>query len=243
MKTTKKNRFFTFIWSCMPGAGEMYMGFMNRGVSMMLLFIMTIVVSIWIAQAAIMALCVVEWFFSFFYVNHLASLSDEEFAKVEDKSILGLAGLQMSEAEGLVHKYNKVIACILIFLGGCFLWNTFAEIVSWILPEQFKIISRTMRVIGNCLPSIAIGFGIIFLGIKMLEGKKVEIVSSGQLKEDKTVKEDITFKESVASEGAQEDVNGEKFENFSKTDEVKGPNASGGMQDSEEKQEEKREGM
>ena len=34
MKTKKKNRFFTFIFSCMPGAGEMYMGFMNRGVSM-----------------------------------------------------------------------------------------------------------------------------------------------------------------------------------------------------------------
>lgn len=213
MKTKKKNRFLTFIVSCMPGAGEMYMGFMNRGVSMMLLFVATIVVSVWIEQAAIMALCVVEWFFSFFYVNHLASLSDEEFATVEDKSIFETAGLWMPETQSFVDKYSKTIAYILIFLGGCFLWNTLARIVSWILPEQLKFISRAMRVVGDYLPSIAIGLGIIFLGIKMLEGKKVEVVPSGQIKreeetlgEDNTVKEERIVKEAVVSEGAREDI-------------------------------------
>lgn len=229
MKTKKKNRFFTFIVSCMPGAGEMYMGFMNRGVSMMLLFVMTVVISVWIEQAAIMALCVVEWFFSFFYVNHLASLSDEEFAKVEDKSIFGIAGLQMPEAESFVYKYNKAIACILIFLGGCFLWNTFARILSWILPAQLDFISRAMRVIGDYLPSIAIGFGIIFLGIKMLEGKKVEVVWDGQVKEDKIVKEDKAVGEDKVIKETVEAVGTEE------------KNIQGECQDGVEKQKENRE--
>ena len=82
MKTKKKNRFFTFIFSCMPGAGEMYMGFMNRGVSMMLLFVLTIVISVWLEQAVLMAICIVEWCFSFFYVNNIASRNDEEFSMV-----------------------------------------------------------------------------------------------------------------------------------------------------------------
>ncbi len=237
MKTKKKNRFFTFIFSCMPGAGEMYMGFMNRGVSMMLLFILTIVVSVWIEQAAILAICVVEWFFSFFYVNHLASLNDEEFAMVEDKSIFGTAGLHLPETQDFVYKYNKAIACVLIFLGCCFLWNTFARILSWILPEQLNFISRTMRVLGDYLPSIAIGFGIIFLGFKMLEGKKIEVVPNVQENEKETVRENAA---------AEENAYAEKFvysDNFSKSEEVKEMNARDEMPGSGESRKENQEVM
>ncbi len=36
--TNKKNRFFTLVFSCCPGAGEMYMGLYRQGVSLMGLF-------------------------------------------------------------------------------------------------------------------------------------------------------------------------------------------------------------
>lgn len=233
MKAKKKNRFLTFIFSCMPGAGEMYMGFMNRGVSMMLLFVLTIVVSVWLEQAALMAVCIVEWFYSFFYVNHLASLSDMEFAMVEDKSIFAVQGFQMPEADGFVNKYSKGIACALIFLGGCFLWNTFARILSRILPGQFNFIARAMRVVGDYLPSIAIGFAIIYLGVKMIEGKKVELVSRVQEEENKPYESYETNNAYVAHETHEpmepQEADGDKA-----------------VQDSEKKtgmQEENREGM
>ena len=35
MKQQKKGKFFTFIFSFIPGAAEMYMGFMKQGVSLM----------------------------------------------------------------------------------------------------------------------------------------------------------------------------------------------------------------
>ena len=233
MKTKKKNRFFTFIFSCMPGAGEMYMGFMNRGVSMMLLFVLTIVISVWLEQAVLMAICIVEWFFSFFYVNHIASLNDEEFAMVKDISIFETVGLQLPGVHEAVNKYSKVIACIMIFLGGCFLWNTFARILSWMLPDRFNFISRTMRVIGNYLPSIAIGFGIIYLGLRMLEGKKVEVVSRVQATEDKPYKSYETNEPYKAHE-----THGQV--------EPKEADVTKAVQDSEKKpgmQEENREGM
>lgn len=36
--TKKKSGFLTFCFSLMPGAGEMYMGFMKQGVSIMAFF-------------------------------------------------------------------------------------------------------------------------------------------------------------------------------------------------------------
>ena len=33
--TRKKNRLITFLWSLIPGAGEMYLGFMKRGACIM----------------------------------------------------------------------------------------------------------------------------------------------------------------------------------------------------------------
>ncbi len=203
MKTKKQNRFLTFIISCMPGAGEMYMGFMNRGVSMMLLFMLTIILGVWLEQATVLSICVVEWFYSFFYVNHLASLSDEEFAQMEDKSIFGTA--KLPETEGFMEKYYKLIAGILIFFGGCFLWNTFAKIISRVLPDQFDFIGRAMRIVGDYLPSIAVGCGIVYLGVKMLEGKKVEVVTG-------TIDDSQRTKEGAAGKNVDQSTGMDTFE-------------------------------
>ena len=35
----KRGKFMTFILSCIPGAGQMYLGLFKEGVSLMLLFI------------------------------------------------------------------------------------------------------------------------------------------------------------------------------------------------------------
>ena len=34
----KKNAFLTFIFACIPGAGQMYYGYMKRGLSMITFF-------------------------------------------------------------------------------------------------------------------------------------------------------------------------------------------------------------
>ena len=53
MKTKKKNRFLTFCFSMLPGAAEMYMGFMKTGVSLMSLFMLVIMLAIWMNQGVI----------------------------------------------------------------------------------------------------------------------------------------------------------------------------------------------
>ena len=41
----KKNAFLTFIFACIPGAGQMYYGYMKRGLSMITIFCLIIMAS------------------------------------------------------------------------------------------------------------------------------------------------------------------------------------------------------
>lgn len=170
MKTRKKNRFFTFCFSCLPGAAEMYMGFMKMGVSLMLLFFAVIMLATWLNQGALVMIGVVIWFYGFFHANHLAGLSDEEFDQVKDDYLLGMEGIP--GIRSLVDKNHKWIAWILIFLGVCFLWNSIEDLLRDILPEAYRFIPRMMWRIGNYIPSFVIGAAIIYVGIKMIIGKK-----------------------------------------------------------------------
>lgn len=181
MKTKKKNRFWTFCMACIPGAGQMYMGFMKMGLSMMLLFALTIMVATWMQLGAVACIAVVEWFYCFFHANHLASLNDEEFGQIEDEYLFGMDALP--GIKEFVWKYPKWIAYGLILLGICFLWGTAADILRIVLPEEYRFIYRAMWRIGDFIPSILIGCGIIFMGVKLLSGKKTEVPLSKEVKE------------------------------------------------------------
>ena len=69
--TKKKSGFWTFLFSWIPGAGEMYMGFMRMGVSLMGLFWGIIALSIFTNTGFLMLVDVIVWFYSFFHVHNL----------------------------------------------------------------------------------------------------------------------------------------------------------------------------
>lgn len=169
MKTKKKNRFFTFCFSFLPGAAEMYMGFMKTGVSMMLLFFAVIMLTVCLNQGVVAMIGVVVWFYGFFHANHLAGLSDEEFREVKDDYVLGIDGIP--GVRSIVEAHHKWVAGILIFLGVCFLWNSMEDMLRAVLPDMYQFIPRMMWRIGNYIPSLVIGVAIIFVGIKMIVGK------------------------------------------------------------------------
>ena len=81
--TKKKNRLFTFFCSLIPGAGEMYLGFFKHGLSVMTLFFLLMFFSSMLFPP-LMFLAPVLWFYSFFHVNHLITLPDDEFYMIED---------------------------------------------------------------------------------------------------------------------------------------------------------------
>lgn len=90
--TKKRNGFLRFCCSLLPGAGEMYMGFMKMGLSLMSMFFGIIVAASIFELGPLAVLAVIAWFYSFFHVHNLAGLSDEEFYAVEDDYLFHLSG-------------------------------------------------------------------------------------------------------------------------------------------------------
>ena len=65
--TNKKNRFFTLVFSCCPGAGEMYLGLYRQGVSLMGLFFGTIALAAWLGfEELIFFICPIVWCYIYF---------------------------------------------------------------------------------------------------------------------------------------------------------------------------------
>ena len=170
MKTKKKSRFLTFCFSLLPGAGEMYMGFMRMGVSLMLLFFFAIFVPSMMRLDALTAFAVIIWFYGFFHANHLASLQPEEFEQVEDTYLFGVDAL--ANGKDFVKKYQKWVAAALIIAGIFLLWDTITDIAYSLLPA---FIYEAMCIVGNYAPRILVAVIIIIAGVKMIQGRKEQL--------------------------------------------------------------------
>lgn len=164
----KKNAILTFIFSLVPGAGEMFMGFMKQGVSLMSMFFACIVISAWVRADALAFIGIIVWCYSFFHVHNLRSLPDEEFQKVEDKIIVPFSGMNL-DFQITNDKLRTAGAVALILFGASLLWNYLLDIISRILPEEFMYV---LWDICYDLPEAVIGTVIIWLGVCLIKGKK-----------------------------------------------------------------------
>lgn len=174
----KKSNFLTFIFSLIPGAGQMYMGFMKRGVCLMAAFFLFIFLGSWLEMGLLLLVLPIIWFFSFFDTHNLRSMPDDEFYAMEDDFIM------FPEVGKLLHnKYRNVFAVVLIIIGVFVLWNNMFDLLYRLLPDYISNLSYD---IGRKIPQIFIGFAIILLGIYLIRGKKKEL----DMAEKKTMLED-----------------------------------------------------
>ena len=174
MKAKKKNRFLTFCFSCMPGAGEMYMGFLKTGLSLMSIFLLSIFgLSYFRFEEFAVVIGVTMWFYSFFHANHLASLSDEEFAEVKDRYLF--AGEDFGGQIAWASKYQKVLAGLLIAAGVILLWNTATDLARNFLPEY---IWKIMYTVGDYVPRVVVAILIMIVGVKMILGRKAQLAQN-----------------------------------------------------------------
>ena len=135
----QKRGFWLFIFSLIPGAGEMYMGFKKQGISIMLLFWGAIALASITGLGWLAMFLPVIWFYSFFNVHNLKSLSEEEFYSVDDNYIL-----HMDQFSGDIGKFLALVVLVLQLAasGGTFPVETidkgFQGITSY-LPMTYSI--------------------------------------------------------------------------------------------------------
>lgn len=173
----QKKGFWLFIFSLIPGAGEMYMGFKKQGISTMLLFWAIFAVGSYTGMDWIVMFVPVLWFYSFFNVHNLKSLSDEEFYSMEDNYIFHIDGLT-GDLNVLLSKHRNASAIFLIILGISILWNNIVNFLEWILPYY---ISNVLESFAYHLPQMVIAVGIILAGIYILRNKKEKLIDEKEV--------------------------------------------------------------
>lgn len=174
----KKNRFFLFCCSFIPGAGELYLGFMNMGLSLLMSFGILSVIVGFMGIGVLAFLPAVLWVYSFFHANNLGSLTDEQFYSMEDTYLFGFSNTDMeSIKKSLSGRYRKVIAIILIILGISMLWNVAMDFIYYTVGYEFydRYIAPYTNVISHTMPQLIISIVIIWFGIRLINGKKVEL--------------------------------------------------------------------
>lgn len=181
--TKQKHGFLLFLASLIPGAGELYMGFRKQGLSIMAVFWGIIALaSATFGFGWILMFTPILWFYSFFNVHNLKSLSEEEFYAVEDTYILHI-GEFLGDAGNVISKYRKLAAIVIILIGFSMLWSILTDILFWLLPNS---VAYGMNLVLERIPQLAVAVALVAAGIYIITDKKhkLDLEESSEKKEE-----------------------------------------------------------
>lgn len=172
MKPVKKNNFFTFIFSFLPGAAEMYLGFMKNGFSIMAIFFVTCAITAVTGFEYIMAIVALTWFYGFFHARNVAKLDDESFAKFEDIYVW-----EEFDTSRAIHipasKVRTAFAVILMLIGFGMIWDYVSDIIFQLIPNEYW---DFLYPIIHDIPSVLIAIVLVVAGFILIAGKKKQLV-------------------------------------------------------------------
>lgn len=156
----KKNAILTFLCACVPGAGQMYYGYMQRGLSLITLFCGTFFLG-WIAGPLAVTMAIV-WMYSFFdtydLIRHLAAGEPKE----DGLLLLG----DVEAIKRLIPQHNKLLGWGLVALGVYSLYNSVLRPLLIDLLDWMGI-DNAWRILNN-IPTVAVAALLIGAGLWLL---------------------------------------------------------------------------
>ncbi len=166
----KRNQFFNFFISCVPGAGQMYQGFLKRGTSLMTIFFIEIFLAGIVNIDWLLLGLPVIWSYSFFDSMNTNSLSDEEFSKIEDRYLFtsGNSSFKIPQS-----KMRIPAAVVLIFMGGYVLLENIAYLLKNALGYSYHW--WFMDLVFDYFPRFLFAAVVIAAGVYLIKGKKVQM--------------------------------------------------------------------
>jgi hypothetical protein len=166
----KGSKFLTFMFSMLPGAGHMYMGFMKMGISFMSAFFLIIFLSSWLNIGPLLFVLPILWFYSFFDCMNKRCANDEEFAMLDDRYLFSLDKMVSFNTD--IFQKRRLLAGVLVLLLGIYLvWSNLISNIYAFVPQE---VYRALRTITDIAPQFILGVVIIILGIRLITGKKKE---------------------------------------------------------------------
>lgn len=156
----RKSRILTFLFALWPGAGQMYLGYMKRGVSLMLLFCLLMAISSFTGFGVFIFLLPIVWFYGFFDTINLRSMSYEFLP--QDDFLFHLDSINAPELVKFFQRRHLLAGVLLIILGVYILLHNF------VLPIFYFTFQIDLYPLFESLPTLVVAAGIILLGIYLI---------------------------------------------------------------------------
>ena len=205
-----KHGLLLFVASCIPGCGEMYQGYMKRGVSILTAFCGIFALAVFLEIGALAVLMLPLWLFSFFDSYNLRSLLAQDAAPA-DAYLFGLSDVDSQRMSNLLRKRHSLVGWVLVLLGVYILFDTFVGRLMQLLCEwmgQWWLYDVVMRDVPRMVVTIfLIALGIWFIrGPKKAKAEDIPVFTPLAEKPDQA--EDAEEAETAAAE--QEDGHGDE---------------------------------
>ena len=168
---TPKNGFLLFIASCLSGCGQMYQGYMKRGVSLLLSFFLVIFVSTYFYLGTLALFLQVIWLYAFFDSYALRSQLSAGTAP-EDTFLFGLSDMDSKRLGALLHKRHSLIGWVLVAVGVYMLYDMLMGQLSGLFFGWFGEWLYSLLRYG--LPRVVITVLVILLGLWFIRGPKAK---------------------------------------------------------------------
>ena len=164
----KKSGFLTFCFSFIPGAGQMYLGYMKRGLSLMLVFWGIIFISAFLSLGLICIFLPLIWAYAFFDTFNLRAQTPEQVRMNPDSFLMDMDRLAGTNWRGVVERRHSLFGGLLVFVGLYVLYSTFLRPLLWDLYNRFNLI--WLGNIMDGIPTLVVAVLIILLGVYLLKG-------------------------------------------------------------------------
>ncbi len=158
----KRNGFLTFCFACLPGAGQMFLGFMKRGISLMAIFFGAIGLAGFLQLDILLFVVPIIWFYSFFDAMNKNALTKEELNELPDHFL----GIEDGDLQLFSKRKSRMVIAVALIVIGVYslvqmIWNllgdVFGELPYWLYEGIFY---DTPRVLFS-LVIIIVGFYLI----------------------------------------------------------------------------------
>lgn len=162
----KKNSILTFLFACIPGAGQMYYGYMRRGLSTGIVFWLSVLVGMLLPP--LLVLVPVIWMYAFFDTYDLIRYLSSGSPKTDD--FLWGDRIRWDAFQNLTPPAGKLVGWGLIIVGG---WLICAQFIGPILSDllYWLGVEYADYYLGQ-VPTLVVAVVLVWLGLRMLRRSK-----------------------------------------------------------------------
>ena len=167
-----KQGLLLFITSCLSGCGQMYQGYMKRGVSLLLGFFVILAIAGFLGLGAVAFFLPVVWLYAFFDSYNLRSRILDGTAP-QDEYLFGLSEMDSQRMAELLRRRHSVIGWGLVMIGIYLLYQMLLNQLWWMMGDWF-LGDWLYSLLRYDVPRLVMTILVILLGLWFIRGPKAE---------------------------------------------------------------------